>query len=78
MFPYKMLQKRYQSLLIKHLKKEIEKNIKSADPDLLVFSDASIVKSFFDDLLQEYLNGFFVHVTEERQDLQLTAAYIGR
>ncbi len=80
MFPYKMLQKRYQALLIKHLKKEIEKNIKSADPDpdLLVFSDASIVKSFFDDLQQEYLNGFFVHVTEERQDLQLTAAYIGR
>jgi hypothetical protein len=80
MFPYKMLQKRYQMLLIKHLKKAIQKNIKSSDPDqdLLVFSDSSAMKSFFDDLKQEYQNGFFVHVTEERQDLQLTAAYIGR
>jgi len=80
MFPYKMLQKRYQMLLIKHLTKEIEDNIKSSDPDqdLLVFSDASVVKSFFNDLKHEYQNGFFVHVTEERQDLELTAGYIGR
>jgi len=80
MFPYKMLQKRYQMLLIKHLTKEIEVNIKSSEPDkdLLVFSDASVVKSFFDDLKHEYKNGFFVHVTEERQDLELTAGYIGR
>ncbi|NOR24032.1 MAG: hypothetical protein GQ542_06485 [Desulforhopalus sp.] len=79
-FPYKMLQKRYQMLLLEHLKKAIENNIKSSEPDqdLLVFSDALVVKSFFDDLKQEYQNGFFVNVTEERQDLQLTAAYIGR
>ena len=75
-----MLQKRYQILLIKHLKKTIKNNIQSSHPDqdLLVFSDSSVMKSFFDDLKQEYQNGFFVHVTEERQDLQLTAAYIGR
>ena len=80
MFPYKMLQKRYQALLIEHLKKRIRDNIQSSEPDqdLLVFSDPAVVKSFFDDLKQEYQNGFFVHVTEERQDLQLTAGYIGR
>lgn len=79
-FPYKMLQKRYQALLVQHLKKAIENNLKPADPDqdLLVFSIPSVLKSFFDDLKQEYKNGFFVHVTEERQDLQLTAGYIGR
>lgn len=79
-FPYKMLQKRYQTLLLQHLKKTIENNIKSsdADQDLLVFSDAAVMESFFDDLKKEYQNGFFVHVTEERQDLELTAAYIGR
>ena len=75
-----MLQKRYQALLIQHLKKAIENNLKSSDPDqdLLVFSVPSVLKSFFDDLKQEYKSGFFVHVTEERQDLQLTAGYIGR
>ncbi len=80
MFPYKMLQKRYQMLLILHLKKAIENNIKASDPDqdLLVFSDSLVMKSFFDDLKHEYQNGFFVHVTEERQDLELTAGYIGR
>ena len=80
MFPYKMLRKRYQTLLIEHLKKRIEDNIQSSDPDqdLLVFSDPAVVKSFFDDLKQEYQNGFFVHVTEERQDIQLTAGYVGR
>lgn len=80
MFPYKMLHKRYQALLIEHLKNKIEDNIQSSDPDqdLLVFSDSAVVKAFFDDLRQEYKNGFFVHVTEERQDLQLTAGYIGR
>jgi len=79
-FPYKMLQKRYQMLLIEHLKKAIENNIQCSGPDqdLLVFSDPEVMKSFFDSLKQEYQNGFFVHVTEERQDLQLTAAYIGR
>ena len=79
-FPYKMLQKRYQVLLIKHLKKKIKNTINSSDPDqdLLVFSNPAVLKAFFDDLKQEDQNGFFVHVTEERQDLQLTAAYIGR
>jgi hypothetical protein len=79
-FPYKMLQKRYQTLLLEHLKKAIENNINSSEPDqdLIVFSDPAVMKSFFDDLKHEYQNGFFVHVTEERQDLQLTAAYIGR
>jgi len=79
-FPYKMLQKRYQSLLIKHLKEQINRNIHSEnpDPDLMVFSDPAITKSFFDDLLKEYQNGFYVHITEERTDLKLTAAYIGR
>ncbi|MCP3928739.1 MAG: transposase, partial [Bacteroidetes bacterium] len=79
-FPYKMLQKRYQTLLLEHLKKAIENNIKSFEPDqdLLVFSNPAVVKSFFDELKHEYQNGFFVHVTEERQDLQLTAGYIGR
>lgn len=80
MFPYKMLRKRYQALLIEHLKKRIKDNIQSSEPDrdLLVFSDQLVEKAFFDDLKQEYQNGFFVHVTEERQDLQLTAGYIGR
>ena len=75
-----MLQKRYQTLLLEHLKKAIKNNIKSSDPDhdLLVFSNPAVVKSFFDDLKHEYQNGFFVHVTEERQDLELTASYIGR
>ena len=75
-----MLQKRYQTLLLEHLKKAIENNIKSSDsdPDLLVFANPPVVQSFFDDLKHEYQNGFFVHVTEERQDLQLTAVYIGR
>ena len=70
--------KRYQALLIEHLKKAIKNNIESANPDqdLLAFSIPSFLKSFFDDLKQEYSNGFFVHVTEERQDLQMTAGYI--
>ncbi len=79
-FPYKMLRKRYQALLIEHLKIRINENIQSSDPDqdLLVFSDSAVMKTFFDDLKREYINGFYVHVTEERQDLQMTAEYIGR
>jgi len=79
-FPYKMLQKRYQALLIKHLKEQIDRNIYSENPDqeLKVFSDPAIANTFFDDLKKEYQNGFYVHVTEERTDLKLTAAYIGR
>ena len=75
-----MLQKRYQSLLIKHLKEQIDGIINSVNPDseLRVFSDPAITKTFFDDLKKEYQNGFFVHITEERTDLKLTAAYIGR
>jgi hypothetical protein len=79
-FPYKMLQKRYQALLINHLKEHILKDIHSAnpDPDLKVFSDPAVMKVFFDDLRKEYQNGFVVHISEERKDLQQTAAYIGR
>ena len=79
-FPYKMLQKRYQALLIKHLKEQIDKNIHSENPDqaLMVFCDPAIANTFFDDLKKEYQNGFYVHITEERTDLKLTAAYIGR
>ena len=44
----------------------------------MVFSDPSVMKAFFDDMMKEYQNGFFVHITEERQDLKLTAAYVGR
>ena len=42
------------------------------------FSDPAIKNTFFDDLTKEYQNGFYVHITEERTDLKLTAAYIGR
>lgn len=79
-FPYKMLQKRYQALLIKHMKAQIQRNIDSDNPDkdLMVFSDPTASKAFFDDLKNEYKNGFYVHITEERTDLKLTAAYIGR
>lgn len=79
-FPYKMLQKRYQAILIKHLKEHIQSNINSdnPDPDLKVFSDSAVTAAFFDDLRKEYKNGFFVHITEERKELKLTAAYVGR
>ena len=79
-FPYKMLHKRYQYLLIEHLKKQVSDNIQSDDPDkdLNVFSDPSVMKAFFDDLKQEYEKGFYVHVTKERQDLKQTVGYIGR
>lgn len=79
-FPYKMLQKRYQSLLIKHLKKQIEANIKSDNPDkaFLVFTVPSAMKAFFDDLKKEYKNGFYVHISKARQDLKQTIKYIGR
>ena len=66
-FPYKMLQKRYQSLLIDHLKIQIDKHINTENPDqeLKVFSDPAISKAFFDDLKQAYQNGFFVHITSQ-------------
>ncbi len=59
-FPYKMLQKRYQMLLIERLKKAIANNMNSSEPDqdLIVFSNPSVIKSFFDDLKQEYQKGF--------------------
>jgi hypothetical protein len=80
LFPHKMLQKRYPALLIVSLKQHIRKNLQSAqpDPDLQVFSDPAVMQAFFDDLRKEYRNGFFVHITEERQELTQTAAYIGR
>ncbi len=80
MFPYKMLQKRYQALLIEHLKKAILKELKSSEPDkdLAVFSYPAVMRAFFDDLKQEYKDGFYVNVSEERQDIKQTAAYVGR
>jgi hypothetical protein len=79
-FPYAVLHKRYQALLIKHLKEHIRKNINSStpDPDLKVFSDPSVMIKFFDSLINEYKDGFFVHITEERTDLKPTVGYIGR
>jgi len=62
------------------MKALIQRNIDSDNPDkdLMVFSDPTASKAFFDDLKNEYKNGFYVHITEERTDLKLTAAYIGR
>jgi len=79
-FPYKMLQKRYQALLIKHLKEHIQQNIQSdaPDPDLKVFSDTSAMEGFFDALKQEYQYGFYVNISEERQELEKTVQYVGR
>ena len=79
-FPYKMLKKRYQALLIRHLKEQIQRDIDSdnPDPDLKVFSDPSVMTAFFNDMKKEYKNGFFVHITEERKDLKSTMGYIGR
>lgn len=79
-FPYKMLQKRYQALLIRHLKKQIRKDINAdhPDPDLKVFSDPSAMTSFFDDMKKQYRKGFFVNITGQRKDLSLTVAYVGR
>nr|VFK40458.1 MAG: hypothetical protein BECKTC1821E_GA0114239_100751 [Candidatus Kentron sp. TC] len=36
------------------------------------------MKGFFDDRKKEYTNGFFVQITEEREDLEPTIGYIGR
>ncbi len=79
-FPYKMLQKRYQALLIKHLKEQVQHNIQSDDPDpvLKVFSVPSAMKGFFDDLKKEYKYGFYVHISKERQELEQTIKYVGR
>ena len=79
-FPYKMLRKRYQSLLIGHLKEQIQRNLRSdtPDPELKVFSEPSVMKSFFDTLRREHKNGFIVNVSQKREDLESTAGYIGR
>lgn len=79
-FPYKMLQKRYQAIIIEHLKSWILKDIGSAnpDPELRVFSVPSVMRAFFDDLKKQYKNGFFVHTSKERQSLKQTVRYIGR
>jgi len=79
-FPFDMLRKRYQNLLIEHLKEHIQKELRSGtpDPDLKVFSEPSVMKSFFDNLRQEYKNGFVVNVSEKREDIKSTAGYIGR
>ncbi|MBF0117112.1 MAG: transposase [Magnetococcales bacterium] len=79
-FPYKVLHKRYQALLIKHLKEHILKNLKSEtpDPDFRPFSDPGVMQSFFDDLKQLYKKGFFVHASGERKNLTCTVKYLGR
>jgi hypothetical protein len=79
-FPYKVLQKRYQALLIKHLKALVMKNIQSDEPDaeLLRFSDPAISYHFFDNVKNEYKDGFYVHISEERKELKETIDYIGR
>jgi hypothetical protein len=79
-FPPPVLQKRYQFLLLDHLKRRILDNLNSdnPDPDLKPFSDQGFMKVFFDDLLNQYQNGFYVNCTAERVDLKLTAGYIGR
>ncbi|MBF8274822.1 MAG: Transposase zinc-binding protein [Magnetococcales bacterium] len=79
-FPYKVLHKRYQALLIKHIKERINKNLLSAnpDPDFKPFSDLNVTRSFFDDLRKIYRKGFFVHASGERQKLACTVKYIGR
>ena len=79
-FPFKMLQKRYQAILINHLKDRILDNLNSdnPDPELKPFSDDDFMLAFFDDLKKEYVNGFYVNITKERTDLKLTAGYIGR
>ena len=79
-FPHKVLRKRYRSLLIEHLKERIRKELSSdtPDPDLMVFSEPSAMKGFFDDRKKEYTNGFFVQITEKRKDLKPTIGYIGR
>ncbi|MBF0401980.1 MAG: transposase [Magnetococcales bacterium] len=70
-FPYNMLHKRYQALLIKHLKGQITKNLLSAnpDPDFKPFTDPGVMRSFFDDLRRIYRQGSFVHASGERQKL---------
>ena len=79
-FPHKILRKRYQSLLIECLKKQIGKELRSDTPDtdLMVFSEPSAMKGFFDAIKKEYENGFFVHITEKRTELKPTVGYIGR
>ena len=79
-FPYAVLQKRYQALLIKHLKVLIIKNIQSDEPDaeLLPFSDPTVMYHFFDKVKKEYKEGFYVHISEERKELKETIGYIGR
>lgn len=79
-FPYKVLRMRYQAILINHLKEWILKDINSdnPDPELKPFSDNAFMQAFFDDLKKEYVNGFYVNITKERTDLQMTAGYIGR
>jgi hypothetical protein len=51
--PYKMIQKRFQALLIEYLKRAVLSNIDS-DPDLKPFSDEKTLYHFFDSLKKEY------------------------
>lgn len=76
-FPYQMLHKRFQSLLINHLKTSIIKNIPE-DSELKPFEDNKVMKFHFDELKEQYKKGFYVHVSEKRFDLKPTMQYIAR
>jgi hypothetical protein len=76
-FPYRMLHKRFQALLIKELKAAVHKHM-NEDPDLQVFSDPNVEKYFFDDLKELYNNGFYVHISKERVDSKKCLEYIAR
>lgn len=79
-FPYKVLHKRYQALLIKHLKALVLENIQSKKPDkdLEVFKNAQALYNFFDQVKKDYRDGFYVHISKERKELKETIGYIGR
>lgn len=76
-FPFKMLHKRYRSLLIDIFKKTIKKHIQS-NPccgELSVFSHPGVLDSFFDPLLE--IN-WYVHDSKALPPEDFTVAYIVR
>ena len=79
-FPFKVLQKRYQALLIKHLEETILKNLasKDPDPDLKHFADPKTRKTLFYSLKTKHKKGFYVQLAEKRAQLKATLAYVGR
>lgn len=76
-FPYKLLHKRFQGILIEKLKEAVLDN-KENDPELALFTDPNVMKSFFDDLKEKYEKGFYVNVSEERIELKPTMDYLGK